>query len=604
MKVVGGTVAWNQLVSSVNATSKANGITRTQVGSTSTKLGLQYTGTCELSAGYTTVTWAGTYIPNHVYYLTLGADLPSGCRIGYSNIDRQNYAFLKPVSAPDQLKVYINQGTTVDFTVYPQIFDLTQVFGTAIPDYIYSLEQATAGSGIAWLQSYGFLTKDYYAYNVGSLESVKTSALKTVGFNQWDEQWRNGFYNANTGVFTANNNYVANKNPIMVLGSTQIHFHVPSSVKWAGFYYDSQGKFIGRTTLFITGDYTITTPPNCVYMNFYTDTGYGTAYNNDICINFHYDGERDGEYEAYEEHTDALDSNLELRGIPKLDSNNNLYYDGDVYHSDGTVDRRYGAINLGTLNWTYNSDYDFFNTYLSTFKPNTNNNICKNYLFGGSSSASAMADKPTKTFYRGANNKDLRFKDTSYNDADTFKASLDGVYLIYEKETPTTETADAFQEPQIVDNWGTEEFVDERTVPVPVGHDSLYADEYSIIGHTGVSVIHGASSDDPNPTTYTVLFTSQGIVYGGTVDIVSGVLTLTWGYIASYNGETLTGEWMSSKDVYVSGTTPSLGAEVAYELASPITYQLTAQQVDMLLNNNYFSTAEENMTIKYLAVSH
>ena len=86
-----------------------------------------------------------------------------------------------------------------------------------------------------------------------------------------------------------------------------------------------------------------------------------------------------------------------------------------------------------------------------------------------------MADKPNLTFYRsGSNSHSLRFKDTSYTNASTFKTAVSGIYLIYEKETPTTETADAFQEPQTVSNWGTEEFVDTRDVQMPVGHDSFY----------------------------------------------------------------------------------------------------------------------------------
>jgi hypothetical protein len=85
------------------------------------------------------------------------------------------------------------------------------------------------------------------------------------------------------------------------------------------------------------------------------------------------------------------------------------------------------------------------------------------------------------------------------------------------------------------------------------------------------------------------------------VDIVTGELTVTWGYIASYNGETLPGEWMSSKDVYASGTTPSTGAEVAYELATPQTYNLTPEQVTMLLGNNYLVTEDGTITLTYMA---
>ena len=38
----------------------------------------------------------------------------------------------------------------------------------------------------------------------------------------------------------------------------------------------------------------------------------------------------------------ALDADLVLRGIPKLDANNNLYYDGDIYNANGAVTRKYG----------------------------------------------------------------------------------------------------------------------------------------------------------------------------------------------------------------------------------------------------------------------
>lgn len=81
-------------------------------------------------------------------------------------------------------------------------------------------------------------------------------------------------------------------------------------------------------------------------------------------------------------------------------------------------------------------------------------------------------------------------------------------------------------------------------------------------------------------------------VYGGTLDVVSGMLTVDRGYIASYNGETLPSTWTSDRDVYASGTTPSIGAEVVYKLSTPQTYQLTPQEVRTLLGtNNVWSDA-------------
>ena len=51
---------------------------------------------------------------------------------------------------------------------------------------------------------------------------------------------------------------------------------------------------------------------------------------------------------------------------------------------------------------------------------------------------------------------------------------MSGVYLVYELATPTTETADTFENPQLVDNWGTEEYTDSREVQIPVGHITKY----------------------------------------------------------------------------------------------------------------------------------
>ena len=67
-------------------------------------------------------------------------------------------------------------------------------------------------------------------------------------------------------------------------------------------------------------------------------------------------------------------------------------------------------------------------------------------------------------------------------------------------------------------------------------------------------------------------------IYGGTVDVATGAGSKTWGYIASYNGESLPGEWISDRDVYTSGTTPTAGAQVAYKLATPEPFQATGNQ--------------------------
>lgn len=104
--------------------------------------------------------------------------------------------------------------------------------------------------------------------------------------------------------------------------------------------------------------------------------------------------------------------------------------------------------------------------------------------------------------------------------------------------------------------------------------------------------------------TVTVDWTSEaGTVYGGTIDVATGLLTVTNGYIASYNGETLPSTWISDRDVYSSGTTPTTGAQVVYALATPQTYQLTPQDVYTLLGTNNVWADTGDVTVRYIDVA-
>ena len=104
--------------------------------------------------------------------------------------------------------------------------------------------------------------------------------------------------------------------------------------------------------------------------------------------------------------------------------------------------------------------------------------------------------------------------------------------------------------------------------------------------------------------TYTIAFKDSSdnpiTVYGGVLNVSTGELTVTDAYIASYNGETLPSTWISDRDVYASGTTPTTGAEVVYKLATPQTIQLTPRQVRTIQgNNNVFADCGEVTELKY-----
>ena len=111
-----------------------------------------------------------------------------------------------------------------------------------------------------------------------------------------------------------------------------------------------------------------------------------------------------------------------------------------------------------------------------------------------------------------------------------------------------------------------------------------------------------ATTYSPYVTPSVVTDTFGQTIYGGTRDLCTDKASVTWGYIASYNGETLTGRWVSSMDTYVAGTTPTTGAEVAYELATPTELTgLTPHEINTLLGDNNFYADTGTMSVEYRA---
>ena len=101
-------------------------------------------------------------------------------------------------------------------------------------------------------------------------------------------------------------------------------------------------------------------------------------------------------------------------------------------------------------------------------------------------------------------------------------------YLVYELATSTTETADPYQIPQILDPNGTEAYIDTRDVPIPVGHETFYPENLR-------SKVEGLPKNfstliAPTEATYTAtqayssgaLFIVNNILYKATASIANG----------------------------------------------------------------------------------
>ena len=442
LKVVGGSVVWNQLLN----------FTR--------------------SAG--TYTWGGNpstfeCIKDHVYFIT--TDIQQlDVRIrniteGIVGVGGKSVIYKASVTS-SEYTIQFNGTSTADSKCMRS--DLTRMFGSTIADYIYTLEQTTVGVGVAFFKKY--FPKDYYAYNAGEMLHVQTSEFKTVGFNAWDEEWEVGGLSDTVGNPISDPDKIRSKNFCPMIGGVTYYVKAPQNIRVL--FYDAENGFISETNNIMNA--TFTAPINCAYFKIRGTNAYGNTYHNDICINLHWDGTRDGEYEPYTEHSYPLDDSLTLRGIPKLDADNNLYYDGDTYEHDGTVTRKFGILDMGAVNWSY-STWGSANVFTHSIGDSVKNDgeiLCAKYVT--ISATAVYQNQGDKVIC--LNQKYIRLIDSAYTDAQTFKTAMSGVYLIYELATPTTETADTYQTPQIVDNWGTEEFVvpTQSGVEVPVGHETVY----------------------------------------------------------------------------------------------------------------------------------
>jgi hypothetical protein len=315
------------------------------------------------------------------------------------------------------------------------------------------------------------------------------SAKETVGKNYWNVV--TGRYIDGNGNFTeiGSNAHWTSAEAIPVFGANSFTFTLfenPSYINGSITYvaYDENMHYVATANLGTPSSSTvypykatINLPSNARYIylrGYRSATAGGVASILNVVAQFER-GSVSTSYEPYIKHTYPLDSTLTLRGILLLDSDNNLYYDGDVYASDGTVTRRYGVVDLGTLNWGYSSGHTFFYANVSGRAQSTNI-IVDGYINVGAKSDSSMDNVVDKSIApTELANGQIKIKDTSYTDAATFKTAMSGVYLVYELATPTTETAEPYTEVQVVDKDGTEQFV--TTGIVPVGHVTEYPED-------------------------------------------------------------------------------------------------------------------------------
>ena len=501
--IIGGTVAWNQIATFSQGSGTSNGITFTRnsdgtivASGTATATAVQYLTQFNATAGHKYLFDSGTNDSEAVITLTNSASWGGSAPIGISGIGN---CVASGASSP-ALVVY--SGTTLTNKKFvPQVFDLTQMFGSTISDYIYSLEQANEGVGVAWFKK--LFSNDYYEYNAGELKSVEgLESHDMVGKNKLNLTSITPKKDENGITFTVNADGTIKANGTAT-ARAQIYWDIPKAIA------QTFGGMILNGCVSQTGASLILEEAGAPYTSYAEDTGSGATISASIASmptdNAHLifrvtngttlsnvtikpmirlSSVSDATYEPYIKHSYPLDNSLTLRGILKLDSANNLYYDGDVYNSDGSVIRKYGVVDLGSLNWTYVASWGSYGSAFYTGnirellkKPTSDayaaNCICTEYA---NMSRTALYTLNGKGLAINTNG-DINVRETAYTDAATFKTAMNGVMLVYEKATPTTEEAELFSAIQICDPNGTEEYV---TTGIPVGHETKYLEVVEI----------------------------------------------------------------------------------------------------------------------------
>ena len=322
---------------------------------------------------------------------------------------------------------------------YVRLIDLTQMFGAGnepqtIDDFYSRIPQ-----GI-----------DMNAYNEGEVIHMNVDAVKSVGFNQWDEVWEQGQISQSDGSNVASDYHIRSKNFIKVMpGKTYVMVGTFRVI-----FYDAEKEFVDWWSVGTIREFTL--PDNVFYVRLYTE---GATYNHDICINIS-DAEKDGIYEPYISRMQSLE--ILRKYFPNGMRSAGTAHD-EIRYNKATQKweavKRIGEVDMGSLMWQLNSD-GRFETSFSSARPSVSVTEVGGVLCRKYTAASALDT------YNGINGisidnaSKIWVRDSAYTDVVSFRAAMQGVILYYELANPiVTEIEEAFNLDYEVWNGGTEQAI-------------------------------------------------------------------------------------------------------------------------------------------------
>lgn len=328
----------------------------------------------------------------------------------------------------------VKSGATVNnLVVYPQIYDLTAMFGSGNePTSVEEFEK--------------MFPAEYYPYNAGEIVSAGTESIVEQGRNLWDEVWKVGTISSSSGNNEGSTAAIYSENYIPIIPNSTYIFVYVGSAKFENVktrFYDHSKKYIGyndNNGQTVYPNKSFITPSNAFYVRFTLPPDYGNVYKTDIALI----AGSSGAYTPY--HRNVYPIPEAIKALPGYGwsagtAKNWVDYENKKYYQ--CVD----SVDLGTLTWMKTSSQSSVGDYfyapvsaigfksLGAFGITVHNILCSKYITVARN-PNAFVDKTIVLDGDSIAVSQIQVKDTAYTDATAFKQAMSGVMLYYELANP------------------------------------------------------------------------------------------------------------------------------------------------------------------------
>lgn len=221
----------------------------------------------------------------------------------------------------------VKSGATVNnLVVYPQIYDLTAMFGSGNePTSVEEFEK--------------MFPADYYPYNAGEIVSAGTEEIVEQGRNLWDEVWGVGSINSSSGNNEFSKEAIYSKTYTPIAPNSTHIFVYAGSAKFENVktrFYDYNKNYIGyndKDGQTVYPNKAFITPLNAFYVRFTLPPDYGNVYKNDIALI----ADSSGTYVPYHRNEHPIPE--AIKALPGYGIEGNVTdYEAKTYTQNNTID--------------------------------------------------------------------------------------------------------------------------------------------------------------------------------------------------------------------------------------------------------------------------